>query len=112
MGFYRQEYWSGAFSLNHLALGASWAIWHLMDAHRRKKKEYWSGLPCLVRSPALACRFFTSSATREALKIGKGGLPRWLSGKESTYQTRDGGLIHGLGRSPAEGNDKNKQREN
>ena len=78
----------------------------------KKKKEYWSGLPCLVRSPALACRFFTSSATREALKIGKGGLPRWLSGKESTYQTRDGGLIHGLGRSPAEGNDKNKQREN
>ena len=76
------------------------------------KQEYCSGLPCLVRSPALACGFFTSSATREALKIGKGGLSRWLRGKESTYQTRDGGLIPGLGRSPAEGNDKNKQRKN
>ena len=31
-------------------------------------------------------------------------LPRQLSGKESTCQTGDSGLIPGLGRSPGEGN--------
>ena len=31
-------------------------------------------------------------------------LPRWLSGKESTCQPGDPGLIPGLGRSPGEGN--------
>ena len=31
-------------------------------------------------------------------------LLRWLSGKESTYQAGDVGLIPGLGRSPAVGN--------
>ena len=33
------------------------------------------------------------------------GLPRWLSGKPSTCQVEDLGLILGLGRSPGEGND-------
>ena len=32
------------------------------------------------------------------------GLPRWLSGKESAYQSRDMGLILGSGRSLGEGN--------
>ena len=32
------------------------------------------------------------------------GLPRWLSGKESTCNAGDGGLIPGSGRSPGEGN--------
>ena len=32
-------------------------------------------------------------------------LPRWLSGKESTYQAVDSGSIPGSGRSPEEGND-------
>ena len=32
------------------------------------------------------------------------GISRWLSGKESTYQARDSGLIPGWGRSPGEGN--------
>ena len=32
------------------------------------------------------------------------GFPWWLSGKESAYQAGDRGLIHGLGRSPGEGN--------
>ena len=32
------------------------------------------------------------------------GIPRWLSGKESTYQAGDSGLIPGWGRSPGEGN--------
>ena len=31
------------------------------------------------------------------------GLPRWLSGKESTWQTGDAGWIPGSGRSPGEG---------
>ena len=31
-------------------------------------------------------------------------LPRWLSGKASTCQARDMGLIPGLGRLPGEGN--------
>ena len=31
------------------------------------------------------------------------GLPRWLSGKESTCNARDLGLILGLGRSPGGG---------
>ena len=33
------------------------------------------------------------------------GLPWWLSGKESAYNTGDSGSIPGLGRSPGEGND-------
>ena len=32
------------------------------------------------------------------------GLPRWLSGKESTCNAGDGGLIPGSGRSPSDGN--------
>ena len=32
------------------------------------------------------------------------GLPRWLSGKESTGNTGDVGSVSGLGRSPREGN--------
>ena len=32
------------------------------------------------------------------------GLPWWLSGKESTCNVGDPGLIPGLGRSPGEGN--------
>ena len=32
------------------------------------------------------------------------GLPRWLSGKESTRQARDKGSIHRSGKSPGEGN--------
>ena len=32
------------------------------------------------------------------------GLPRWLSGRESTSQTGDVGSIPRLGRSPGEGN--------
>jgi len=31
------------------------------------------------------------------------GLPRWLSGKESSYDAGDAGLIPGSGRSPGEG---------
>ena len=34
------------------------------------------------------------------------GLPRWLSGKESTCDAGDAGLIPGSGRSPGEGNGK------
>ena len=34
----------------------------------------------------------------------KGGLPRWLSGKESGCNAGDLGLIPGSGRSPGEGN--------
>ena len=37
------------------------------------------------------------------------GLPWWLSGKESTCQTGDLGLIPELGRSPGEGNDNSLQ---
>ena len=32
------------------------------------------------------------------------GLPRWLSGKESSYNAGDTGSIPRLGRSPGEGN--------
>ena len=34
----------------------------------------------------------------------KQGLPRWLSGKESTCQAGDEHSVSGLGRSPGEGN--------
>ena len=37
------------------------------------------------------------------------GLPRWLSGKESTCKATDLGLIPGLGRSLGEGNDNPSQ---
>ena len=33
------------------------------------------------------------------------GLPWWLSGKESTCNVGNAGLISGSGRSPEEGND-------
>ena len=44
---------------------------------------------------------------KHALKTWKmdTGLPRWLSGKESTDNTGDVGSASGLGRSPREGND-------
>ena len=32
------------------------------------------------------------------------GLPWWLSGKESAYNSGDPGLSPGLGKSPGEGN--------
>ena len=31
-------------------------------------------------------------------------FPKWLTGKESSCQTGDVGLIHGSGRAPGEGN--------
>ena len=37
------------------------------------------------------------------------GLPWWLSGKESTYNAGDAGLIPGSGRSPGEGNGNSLQ---
>ena len=87
--------------------------------------EYWSGLPFPLpgnlpdpgmesRSPAppaLAGRFFTTSATWEALLVlcfflgrymERVNLGRWLSGKESS--AGDAGQIPGLGRSPERGN--------
>ena len=39
------------------------------------------------------------------VNILRSGLPRGLSGKESTYQAEDTYLIPGLERSPGEGND-------
>ena len=36
-------------------------------------------------------------------------LPKWLSGKESTCNGGDVGLIPGLGRSPGEGNGNSLQ---
>ena len=38
-----------------------------------------------------------------------GGLPRWLSGKESACQAGDVGLIPGSVRSPGEGNSNTLQ---
>ena len=40
---------------------------------------------------------------------GGGGLPRWLSGKESTCQVGNVVLIPGLGRSPGQGNGNSLQ---
>ena len=39
----------------------------------------------------------------------KPGLPKWLSGKESTCQAGDSGLTLGSGRSPGEGNGNSLQ---
>ena len=44
-----------------------------------------------------------------SLKYLSLGPPQWLSGKESTCQTGDVGLIPGSGRSPGEGNDNSLQ---
>ena len=41
---------------------------------------------------------------RETVRFLKFGLPRWLSGKETTSNAGDVGLIPGLGRYPEEGN--------
>ena len=38
------------------------------------------------------------------LSVLRGGLPWWLSGKESVCNAGDLGLIPGLGRAPGEGN--------
>ena len=85
------------------------------------RQEYWRGLPCppledlpnpgieprFLRSPALAGRFFTTSAIWEALD--KGLVSRvWGSsggsdGKESACSVGDLGLIPGFRRSPGGG---------
>ena len=63
-----------------------------------------------TRVSCIAGGFFTDWGTREVLrakirsKYRQKDLPRWLSGKESTYNAGDLGLIPGSGRSPGEGN--------
>ena len=47
-------------------------------------------------APFVCCSFINSNLSR--------GLPWWLSGKESTCNAGDVGLIPGLGRSSGEGN--------
>ena len=55
-------------------------------------------------------RFLSDTSFLQAIRISKPcihlikGFPRWLSGKESTCNAGDPGLITGSGRSPAEGN--------
>ena len=91
------------------------------------RQEHWSGVPLLSpgdlpglgikpASPALAGGFFTTSANWEAQSYQNisqrlyivddiiQGLPRWLSGKESTCQRRRRGSIPGSGRPPGVGN--------
>ena len=46
----------------------------------------------------------TVEMLRKKFKPGGGGLPWWLSGKQSTCNARDPDSIPGLGRSPGEGN--------
>ena len=65
--------------------GTLWTVTHQAPLYRRfSRQEYWSGLPCpppedlpdpgikpaSFTSPALAVRFFTTSATWETLRIG------------------------------------------
>ena len=86
------------------------------------RQEHWSGLLCpppghlphpgiepiILTSPALAGGFFTTSATWEAQShirsVHMTYFPGGSVGKESTCNAGDLGLIHGLGRSPGEGN--------
>ena len=51
-----------------------------------------------------SCTILGLSEVSNEPKGLKGGLPWWLSGKESACQTGDFGLIPGSGRSPGEGN--------
>ena len=46
----------------------------------------------------------TSGGKKKSACISSMGCPLWLSGKESTCNAGDPGLIPGLGRSPREGN--------
>ena len=55
------------------------------------RQEYWSGLP--LPSPSLKHYFLIAKYWEQY------GLPRWLSGKESTCQCRRQGLIPDLRRS-------------
>ena len=48
------------------------------------------------------CNSLTSQAFSDFLEQS-GGLPCWLSGKESAWNAGDLGSIPGLGRSPGEG---------
>ena len=54
--------------------------------------------PMSVMSPALGGEFFTTKAPRETTKLW------WSSGKGSTCQAGDAGMIPGLGRFPGERN--------
>ena len=49
------------------------------------------------------CHWGSVTCISEVEILGKLELPRWCSGKESTYNVRDLGLIPGLGRSPRGG---------
>ena len=72
------------------------------------RQEYRSGLPSSPGDlphqgirPLLHCRQMVYPLSHEGSNFG---LPEWLSGKESTCQAGDLGLIPGSGRSPGDGN--------
>ena len=82
----------------------------------------WGGpLPQLLL-PLPNCNWHSLGSSKSCTRVSKGrktlhfslavltkaavkrGLPRWLTGKESTSQAADSSLIPGSGRSPGEGN--------
>ena len=84
----RAENWNVRGCFSHVQLFALlWTVAHQAPLSMAfSRQEYWSGLPCppsgdlpdpgikatLLMSPALAGGFFTTSATWEALRTGKG----------------------------------------
>ena len=81
------------------------------------RQEYWNGLPFPFpgdlpdpaiepRTPVLQTDTLLSEPPNLYLFLimDLHGLPRWLSGKESTCNAEGAGLTSGLGRSPGKGN--------
>ena len=63
--------------------------WQALLSMGFSRQECWNGLPFPFHIASIVY-----------------GLPRWLSGKETTYQAGDAASIPGSGRSPGEGNGK------
>ena len=61
-------------------------------------------LYCVCGGRAFLLGGWRDSIPSVVLPSASRGLPRWFSGKESTCQSGDSGLILGSRRSPGEGN--------
>ena len=83
---------------------------HFLDSVLWNKTLNWMKLSLSIFSFGLCFWYCCQSKLMEIYLLPCFWLPRWLSGKESAYQTgdacqaRDVGLNPGLGRSPVEGN--------
>ena len=109
-GYLLNEQWKSEYSWLFVLVGpaftiqrtADWNIWEKIIPETSKKQSTFAiSWQLLIKYLHFIYNYLHSIYI--VLGIIK-GLPQWLSGKESTYQAGDPGVISGLGRFPARGN--------